>query len=240
MRKEYVEYYKLEFENDVAGWKSFGAALLDDQSPHPCSRPATVRKVLCGDWQEAYADWLKAGEYSIEEEFFLGFILATEAVIHRGPSVLVPDLPKRVWNEAEYQKWLKLYDDDEFWIQICDRLTMPGMTPWVQQRNEFIKLLGEGKAREAETFYYAHNWDQYELAESDLALIHMCSFVLGDWQESEQMWFYADELSRVRGPIRLQEIQHAVKSGRMSRATYIRTEGMPCWQPATQIAGFFS
>jgi hypothetical protein len=236
----YVEYYKAGFENDVAGWKSFGAGLLDDGFPNSHSRSAIIRKVLYGDWQEAYADWIKLGEYWTEEEVFLGFILACEVVVHRRPSAPVPDLPMRVWDEVEYRTWLKQYDDDEFWFHICERLTTPETTPWLHQRNEFIKLLGAGKATEAEAFYYSHDWDQYRFAESDLALIHMCAFILGDWNESEKLWFYADALHRIRGPIRMQAIQYALKSGDMPRGTYVCTDGMPCWQPAAQIAGFVS
>jgi hypothetical protein len=180
MRKEYVEHYKRGFEHDPATWKSFGAGLVDDGSLNSRRRSTIVRKVLAGDWQEAYAGWLELGEYWTQEEVFLGFVLACEAIVHRCPSATIPDLPKRVWDEVEYRTWLRQYDDDEFWVNICDRLMTPETTPWLQQRNEFIKLLGAGKAKEAEAFYYALGWDQFEFAESDLALIHMCAFVLGD------------------------------------------------------------
>ena len=236
MRKEYVEHYRREFECDAAGWHSFGAAFVNDHAQNPSSRPAVAEKVLLGRWGEAYADWLKAGEYSREEEVFLGFILATEAIYHQRPSAQVPELPKRVWDQDEYTKCLREYDDDEFWFEIYDRLKTPGTTPWFRERNQFIRLLGEGRAREAEAFYYDHDWDHFCLAESDLALIHMCSYVLGDWKESEQMWFYADKLGRTRGPVRLGQIQRAIRSGRVPRTMFVSTDGMPCWQPAEQVA----
>jgi hypothetical protein len=179
MRKEYVEYYMLGFEQDPANWKSFGAGLLGDDSPNSCRRYAIIRKVLRGEWKEAYADWLKLGEFWTQEEVFVGFILACEAIVHKRPSAKVPALPMRVWDDVEYRTWLRKYDDDEFWFQICDRLTTAETTPWLQQRNEFIKLLGAGKAKEAEAFYFALGWDQYKFAESDWALIQMCDYVLG-------------------------------------------------------------
>jgi len=101
MRQEFVEHYKLGFEHDPASWKSFGAGLLGDGSPNSCRRSAIIRKVLHGEWKEAYADWLKLGEYWTEEEVFLGFVLACEAIVHQRPSAPVPYLPMRVWDEVE-------------------------------------------------------------------------------------------------------------------------------------------
>jgi len=236
MRKDYIEHYQREFESDAQGWKAFGAALVDDLAPYPCTRPLVVKHALCGQRQKAYLEWLKAGEYSREEELFLGFILATDAVYHHQPSAEIPELPKRIWNESEYKKWLREYDDDEFWIEICERLQTCGTTPWSQERNQFIELLGKGKAREAEAFYYARDWDHSYCAESDLALIHMCSYVLGDWKESEQMWFYADKFGRTRGPVRVHQIRRVLRSGRIPPTTCVYTDGLPCWQPAEQVA----
>ena len=81
MRKEYVEHYKLGFENDPACWKSFGASLVIEGSPNSCRRSSIVQKALRGECQEAYSDWLALREYWTQEEVFVGFILAGEAII---------------------------------------------------------------------------------------------------------------------------------------------------------------
>ena len=169
----------ITFEDAPAIWKSFGAGLLNDGSLNSRRRHAIIRKALRGELKDAYAGWLKLGDYWTQEEVFVGFVLACEAIVHQRSSAPVPVLPKRVWDEVEYRTWLRHYDDDEFWFHICDRLMTPETSPCLKQRNEFIKLLGAGKGKEAEALYYALGWDQNEFAESDLALIHMCDYVLG-------------------------------------------------------------
>ena len=95
MNRQDVEKHKSDFEGRPDIWRMFGADMVDAGSPNPCNRSSMARKVLAGRWQEAYQEWLKAGEFSADsEEIMLGFILAAEVVFHgRAPAPIPAELP---------------------------------------------------------------------------------------------------------------------------------------------------
>ncbi len=240
-----IERYKLEFEQWPDSWKSFGADLRDVGSPNPCDRAPIARKVLGGRWEEAYQDWLKAGEFSRDsEEMMIAFILATEVVYHRrAPAAIPTDLPKRIWSDMEYEKSLRHLRDVKYWNQCVTTLEDTRTTEFALRRNAFAKLLRDNKVTEAEIFYRDNEMDQDLMAEQEKALIETCAHAHGVKQDedraSKTKWFYVtDAGQRSKFPISELELKEAFDTGKLLRTTQVWREGMSGWQPATFLKEF--
>jgi hypothetical protein len=245
MNRQDIERYKLEFEQRPDTWKSYGADLVDAGSPNPCDKSPIARKVLCGRWQEAYQDWLKTGDFSRDsEELLLAFILATEFIFHRRAPAPVPaDLPKRVWDEAEFQKRLCSLQDVDRWNLFLGRFQKTGTGDFYVRRNGFAKLLSENKPEAAEAFYREREMDQDSEAELKLAMARTCANAHGAKEEAERadatMWYYADRQGqRSEIPISETELKRVFENGTLLRSTLVWKEGMTQWQQATFLKAF--
>ena len=244
MNRQDIARYKLEFEQRPDSWKSFGADLVDAGSPNPCNRSPIARKVLGGRWQEAYQDWLKAGEFSRDsEEVMLAFILATEVVFHRrAPAAIPVDLPKRVWSDDEYKLGLRRLADVKYWNQCVTSMEGTRTTEFALRRAAFAKLLRANKVDEAEQFYKDNEMDQDEMAEQELALIRTCAHAHGVKEDedraSKTMWFYANAAGQRCGPISELELKQAFDTGQLLRSAQVWREGMSGWQAATFLKEF--
>jgi hypothetical protein len=241
MRASEVERYKLENEARPDLWRMFGVDLVDAGSPNPCSRSGNARKVLGGRWQEAMEEWLQQGEFSRPiEEIYLGWILATEAIFHRRPSAAIPmPLPKRIWSDAEYRKSLRHYQDIDYRNKTIGRLLEPGTTPWGRERMEIGALIKANKPEEAERLYYAKEWDQNDMAEDKLALIHTCAYAEVESPNYDANWFFAVG-NRRGGPVRFDQLKTAFIQGKLLGNCLIWREGMPTWQKAADVKCFAS
>jgi hypothetical protein len=240
---QWIEESKRQFETRPETWRSFGKDLVDAGSPFPCNRSPIARKVLCGRWQEAYQDWLKAGEFSREsEETMLAFILATEVTFHRRPPVPAVEMPKRIWDEVEFQKSLRHTKDVDYWKQVLSHLQRRGPTDSYLERNGLAELLAANKPKEAEVYYRLHDMDQSSFGEEELAMIRNCSNAHGvDREEArarKPVWFFKDGCNRARGPLSEIELKAAMDQGRLMRTVYVWTEGMGGWEQASQLDQF--
>jgi hypothetical protein len=245
MKRLDIERYKLEFEQRPDSWKSYGTDLVDAGSHNPCHKSPIARKVLGGRWQEAYQDWLAAGEFSREsEELMLAFILATEVVFHhKAPAAIPADLPKRVWSDSEYEKCLRLLQDVRYWNQSLAHYKKTGKHPYYARVNAYARLLEANKGQEAEAYYREHEMDQYEMAEHDLAMAKTCAHAHGvvesEERASKTKWFYMTPAGlRSEFPISGLELKKAFDTGAISRTTSVWREGMSGWQPATFLKEF--
>jgi GYF domain 2 len=244
MNRNDIERFKLEFESWPESWRSFGVDLVDAGSPNPCNRSPMARKVLHGRWQEAYQDWLKAGEFSRDsEELMLAFILATEVTFHRRAPAPIPlELPRRIWDESEYQKSLRRFRDIAYWRLCLRHLQQPGKSDYWARRNKYANLLAENRPTEAEAFYREHEMDQYEMGEQDLAMAHMCASVhateAGEDLARKPLWYFADNRGRQRGPLSEAELSRAFEQGWLLRTTYVWKEGMTKWEQAALVPAF--
>jgi len=243
-----VESDKRNFEMYPERWRSFGADLVDAGSPCPCDRSPIARKVLCGRWQEAYQDWLKAGEFSQgSEEVMLAFILATEVAFHRrSPAPIPAVLPRKIWDEKLYQKRLgQFHRDLKFWNLMHSHLMKKASNPdnpYGLVRNKLGQLLIDGKIKEAECYYKEIEWDQDSMAECWLALIHSTGSALGFKKEKEladtRMWFFVDQNDRRRGPILENSLMNLFDAGRLWPDTPVWTQGMRDWASAATTKRF--
>ena len=219
--------------------------LVDAGSPNPCDRSPFARKVLCGRWQEAYQDWLAAGEFSGDsQDRVLGFILATEVTFHRRAPAPVPtDLPKRIWSDTEFEKSVRQLQDIDRWNKWLGMYQTPGKYDFQIRSSGFAKLLAENKPQEAEAFYRENEMDQDEMAEMELAMVCTCAHAhgvkAGAERASKTMWFYADDYGQSWGPLSETELKRAFQSNKLLRSTLVWKEGMITWKQATLITAFW-
>jgi len=246
MNRNKIERYKLEFEQRPDTWRSYGMDLVDAGSPNPCDQSPIARKVLCGRWQEAYQDWLAAGEFSrgCPRELFLAFILATEAIFHRRTPAPVPaDLPKRIWSDTEFEKDVRQLQDIDHWNDWVATLQGSGKTEAGARKKEFAKLLSENKPQDAEAFYRENEMDQDEMAEQYLAMARTCAHAHGVKADAEHasktMWFFADDFGQCWGPLSETELKRAFECNKLLRSTLVWKEGMITWKQATLITAFW-
>lgn len=243
-----VESAKLNFEMFPERWRAFGADLVDAGSPNPCNRSPIARKVLCGRWQEAYEDWLKAGEFSQgSEEIMLAFILSTEVTFHRrAPAPIPAVLPRKIWDENLYQRRLgQFHKDLKFWnlmhSHLMKKSSFPN-NPYHLVRNKLGQLLLDGKIKEAEAYYRETELDQDSMAECLLAQIRSTANALGLKKEKEvaetRMWFFVDSQNRARGPILEKSLKSLFDSNRIWPDTRVWTKGMDKWVSAVKVACF--
>ena len=238
MRASEVKRYQQQFEGNVESWKSFGTNLINSEPPNPWNQSVGARKCFLGRWREAYDRWLKYGEVSQMEEPYVAFMLATEKIINKGVSAEVPKLPRRIWSEVEYKKLVGWYTTDiPFRNKTIANLLSPGKTEWCRQRQAIGALLKANKPEEAERLFHEFEWDQEDLAESNLALIRTCAAVLVRSENEYAMWFYSVGGHR-GGPVRYDQLRAAFQQGKLLGTCLVWREGMTAWQHAAQVKCF--
>jgi hypothetical protein len=238
MRASEVKRYQQQFEGNADSWKSFGTNIINSESPNPWSRSPGARKCFHGCWREAYDRWLKIGEFSRMEEHYVAFMLATEKIINKGASAEMPKLPRRSWSEAEYKKAVHRYTTDiPFRNQTIAHLLSPGKTEWCRQRQAIGASLKANKPEEAEHLFQQFEWDQEDLAESNLALIRTCAAALMCSENQYAMWFYSVD-GRRGGPIRYDQLRAAFQQGKLLGNCLVWRDGMTDWQHAAQVKCF--
>jgi hypothetical protein len=239
MRENQVEMYKLRFEANPALFWSLGADLVDAGSPNLCGQSPAARKALGGHWQEAYNMWLADGEYSRgAQELYVGFILASEAIVNKRPSAKVPKLPKRVWTIAHYNAALRRCEDLAYRDLMIESLLDPGTTPWFKERMAIGALIKANQPEEAERLYREKQWDQNDMAEDFLALIHSCRGAESEYVNFRAMWHYYLEGDRPGGPVTFNKMKTLFLEGRLLGDCKVWRKGFKTWQPVTALKCF--